>query len=73
EIVVTGKPGDAVRQRLLRVVGEAYVPHKVLVQSGAEGLPLLEGRDPDVAKAYVCRGYVCDAPTDDPETLRSLL
>jgi hypothetical protein len=73
EIVITGRTGDAVRERLLRVVGEAYVPQKVVVQGIIDGSPLLEGRDPDEARAYVCRGYICDAPTDEPETLRTLL
>ncbi|MEI2642278.1 MAG: thioredoxin domain-containing protein [Candidatus Nanopelagicales bacterium] len=33
--------------------------------------PLLEGRPPGVV--YVCRGFVCDAPTSDPEVLAGQL
>jgi len=73
EIVVTGKADDSVRQELLRVVGEAYVPQKVVVAGNAPGLPLLEGRAPDETRAYVCRGFVCDAPTTDPAILRRQL
>jgi len=73
EIVVTGSPDDPVRQKLLRVIGESYVPHKVVVQGHVVDLPLLEGRDPGVTRAYVCSGYVCDTPTEDPETLKRLL
>jgi uncharacterized protein len=73
EIVVTGAPDDPVRHQLIRVVGEAYLPHKVVVQGVVEGLPLLEGRDPAVTRAYVCRGYVCDAPTAEPDALRGML
>jgi uncharacterized protein YyaL (SSP411 family) len=73
EIVVTGGSNDEGRRNLLRVVGEAYLPQSVVVQGPVEGSPLLEGRDPGVTRAYVCRGYVCDSPTDDPDALQAML
>ncbi|HET8796280.1 MAG TPA: thioredoxin domain-containing protein [Thermoanaerobaculia bacterium] len=59
---------------LKRVVGETYVPHRLLV-AGAESadLPLMQQRPLDRTLAYVCSGYVCKEPTDDPARLRELL
>jgi uncharacterized protein YyaL (SSP411 family) len=68
EIVITG---DA--PSLWRVVGEEYLPHRVLAGRGAVGLPLMEGRDPTVSRAYVCEGYVCQEPAEDAEALRRQL
>jgi uncharacterized protein YyaL (SSP411 family) len=70
EIAITGSDTAA----LLRVVGETYLPHRVLV-SGAESadLPLMHNRPADQTKAYVCEGYACLEPTGDPERLRELL
>jgi uncharacterized protein len=73
EIIVSGNDGE-VRSRLLRVVGETYVPHRIVATSGAaQGLPLVEGREGAEAMAYVCRGYRCEAPTADPGALLMLL
>ncbi len=70
EIAITGEDSGA----LLRIVGETYLPHRVLVAGkGTEDLPLMEGRASATAKAYVCEAYACLEPTDDPETLRRLL
>ncbi|MFN8076682.1 MAG: thioredoxin domain-containing protein [Kineosporiaceae bacterium] len=35
----------------------------------AEGVPLLAGRGDAPTRAFVCRGFVCDAPTSDPAVL----
>jgi uncharacterized protein YyaL (SSP411 family) len=67
EIAITGDPKD-----LLKVIGETFLPHRVLV-SGNEDLPLMEGRRADQVMAYVCEGYACQEPTRDPERLRALL
>jgi hypothetical protein len=59
---------------LRRVVGETYIPHRVLVAGEASaGLPLMEQRPHDKTLAYVCIGYACEEPTADPERLRELL
>jgi uncharacterized protein len=69
EIALTG---DAAALR--RVVGETYLPHRVLVSGkGSEDLPLMENRPMDRDLAYVCVGYACEEPTNDPERLRALL
>jgi uncharacterized protein YyaL (SSP411 family) len=74
EIAVTGDEDDAAFDALLRVVGEEFVPHRVVV-SGAESsdLPLMQDRKTDRPTAYVCYGYACQEPTSEPERLRALL
>ncbi|HEX8619315.1 MAG TPA: thioredoxin domain-containing protein [Thermoanaerobaculia bacterium] len=69
EIALTGD-FDALR----RVVGETYIPHRVLVagHDSAE-LPLMTHRPPEKTLAYVCVGYACEEPTASPEWLRELL
>ena len=70
EIAITGS-GDAFRA-LRRVVGETYLPHRVIVAGeGSSDLPLMQHREPD--RAYVCEAYACLEPTSDPERLRELL
>jgi uncharacterized protein YyaL (SSP411 family) len=53
-----------------------YLPNRVVAgavdgASDLRGLPLLEGKRATDGKvtAYVCRKYVCQAPTSDPEAL----
>jgi uncharacterized protein len=59
---------------LKRVVGETYLPHRVLVAgTQSSDLPLMENRPGDKTLAYVCVGYACEEPTADPERLRALL
>ena len=73
DVVVAGSPTDG---RELRIAAaRPYVPDLVLtsVASGDphEDWPLHAGkiaRD-GRATAYACRGYACDAPTDDPGRL----
>jgi uncharacterized protein len=70
EIALTGS-GDTFRA-LRRVVGETYLPHRVIVAGeGSSDLPLMQHREPD--RAYVCEAYMCLEPTSDPERLRALL
>jgi uncharacterized protein YyaL (SSP411 family) len=70
EIAITGTDITA----LQKVVGETYLPHRVLVAGpGSEDLPLMQHRDATKTMAYVCEGYACQEPTADPERLRELL
>jgi uncharacterized protein YyaL (SSP411 family) len=50
-------------------------PWRVLAWGEADGVPLLADRPPvgGRATAYVCHGFVCDAPTTDVEELRAAL
>ena len=61
EVVVLDRPD------LLAVARLATSPGAVVVTAG----PLAEGRPPGAA--YVCRGFVCEAPTTSAERLREQL
>ena len=70
EIVVTGPIDDARFRALRAAAGADFVPHRVIVAgSGVSDLPLLQERPADRVLAYVCEGYACKEPTEDPETL----
>jgi uncharacterized protein YyaL (SSP411 family) len=62
------------RAPLERVVRETFRPHIVLA-AGADGVPLLEGREPvdGRAAAYVCERFTCQRPVTEPDELRALL
>jgi uncharacterized protein YyaL (SSP411 family) len=61
EVVVLDRPD------LLEVAYRATSPGAVVVTAG----PLAEGRP--AGAAYVCRGFVCDAPTTEPDRLAEQL
>jgi uncharacterized protein YyaL (SSP411 family) len=74
EIAITGPAGDPAFRALRAVVGETFLPHRVLVAGeGSSDLPLMENRATDRVMAYVCEAYACQEPTRDPERLRALL
>ncbi|MEA2465536.1 MAG: uncharacterized protein QOJ98_3283 [Acidobacteriota bacterium] len=69
EIAITGDIAP-----LRRVIGETFIPHRVLVAGEhSADLPLMQHRPNDRTLAYVCVGYACEEPTADPERLRELL
>jgi uncharacterized protein len=63
EIAVVGSPS------LARIARLSTSPGAVVVSNGDS--PLLSGRP--AGAAYVCRAFVCDAPTTDPDELRKRL
>jgi uncharacterized protein YyaL (SSP411 family) len=73
EVAIVGPSGEA--DELLRVVRGAYRPHLVLATGRADGVPLLEGREPvdGHAAAYVCEHFICQAPVTDPDELAAVL
>ncbi|HEX6160688.1 MAG TPA: thioredoxin domain-containing protein [Thermoanaerobaculia bacterium] len=72
EIALTG-PVDAIRE-LRKAVGEAFLPHRVLVAGDQSAdLPLMQQRPQEKVMAYVCIGYACEEPTADVEKLKALL
>jgi hypothetical protein len=73
EIAITGPSGDLRVQTLLQVVGETFLPQRLLVRSPVSDLPLMEGKPQDRVAAWVCENYACKAPVEDPEELRELL
>jgi uncharacterized protein YyaL (SSP411 family) len=63
------------RAPLEQVVRAAFRPHVVLAGGAADGVPLLEGREPvgGRAAAYVCERFACQRPVTEPDELRALL
>jgi len=66
EVVVAGERPD-----LLEVVRERWLPGAVVAWGEPTASPLWEGRQ--AGRAYVCRGFRCLAPTDDPDVLADQL
>ena len=60
---------------LERVVRGAFRPHLVVAGGPADGVPLLEGREPvdGRAAAYVCERFACRRPVTEPDELAALL
>jgi uncharacterized protein len=74
EIAITGPREDIAVRALLQVVGDTYVPHRILAWGQTDpSLPLLEGKPLDRVAAWVCERYQCQSPVSDPEELRALL
>jgi uncharacterized protein YyaL (SSP411 family) len=74
EVALVGS-GDSLSQ-LARVVRGDYRPHVVLAGGPGDGVPLLEGREPidgRAAAAYVCEGFVCQAPVTTADDLAAAL
>ena len=73
DAVIAGDPHDPRALALRRAVGAAYAPDLVIAslpeQSAIAGWPLFEGKTArgGAPTAYVCRGYACDEPTNDPD------
>jgi uncharacterized protein YyaL (SSP411 family) len=74
EIAITGATNNPSYRALRRVVGDEFLPHRVLVAgSGSSDLPLMQKRDQDRVMGYLCEGYMCAEPTSDPQRFRELL
>jgi len=73
EVAIVGPEPEA--GELVRVVRAAYRPHLVLAAGAADGVPLLQGREPvdGHAAAYVCEHFVCKAPVGTPAELAAAL
>jgi uncharacterized protein YyaL (SSP411 family) len=79
EVAVVGAPDSDRTRALHRVALLSTAPGAVVALGGGPdddpdvallaGRPLMDGRP----TAYVCRQFVCDAPTTDPETLATQL
>jgi uncharacterized protein len=68
EVAIVGPDPEA--EELLRVVRGQYRPHLVLATGRADGVPLLEGREPVDGRAAA---YVCQAPVTSPSELAAAL
>jgi uncharacterized protein len=74
EMAITGGVNDPAFRALIRVVGDEFLPHRVLVAGeGSSDLPLMENRPANNPVAYVCQAYMCAEPTADPRRFRELL
>ena len=73
EVALVGS-GEALSQ-LARVVRGDYRPHLVLAGGPADGVALLQGREPidGRAAAYVCEGFACQAPVTTADELAAAL
>jgi uncharacterized protein len=71
EVAIVGPHAEP----LLEVVRASYRPHLVLAGGVADGVPLLEGREPvdGQAAAYVCEHFVCQAPVTSADALAAAL
>jgi len=60
---------------LADVYWSEYRPHIALAPASVatDGVALLANRDPSGTLAYVCRGFVCELPTSDPDLLAGQL
>ncbi len=67
EVAIVGDPSDPRTRSLLEVLHRWFDPLRVLAWGPAGDVPLLDGRTlvEGLPAAYVCRGFVCEAPVTD--------
>jgi uncharacterized protein YyaL (SSP411 family) len=75
QLAVTGTPGEAGFESLLRIVNQAYLPRLVRAAGSPEApsqAQLLRTRSASHqgAMAFLCQGFTCQLPTQSPETLQ---
>jgi uncharacterized protein YyaL (SSP411 family) len=75
EVALAGDPRSPDFRSLARAVSSGYVPSLVLAGGVSGDIALLKDRPlkNGAATAYVCRGYSCDAPTNDPREVQQQL
>ncbi len=74
EIAFTGPLESDAGRALLDVVHQRFLPNRSVAAGHADGIALLRDKPPtDVATAYVCRRFVCNAPTTSPDELAAQL
>jgi uncharacterized protein YyaL (SSP411 family) len=72
DAVIVGEAADAAAVALRRAAAKTYQPDLVIApltpEAGIAAWPLFEGKTvrDGLATAYVCRGYACEEPTQDP-------
>jgi uncharacterized protein len=73
EVAIVGPEAEAAA--LVEIVRSDFRPHLVLAGGDANGVALLDGREPvdGHAAAFVCEHFVCQAPVSEPEELRAAL
>jgi uncharacterized protein YyaL (SSP411 family) len=79
EIAIIGPPDSDKTWGLRRTVFHRYLPNRVVAgaadERSAARIPLLTDRTArdGLPTAYVCEGYVCQAPVTDPAALAAQL
>jgi uncharacterized protein YyaL (SSP411 family) len=79
EIAVVGDLEDPLALGLLAAAGRRFLPRRALAAAAEDAMPpelaLLNGKRAIEGRptAYVCRDYVCNEPTQDPEQVARLL
>ncbi len=75
EVAISGDLNDARTRALVETAQRRFDPLMVLAWGPSGSVPLLEGRTPvdGVPAAYVCRGFVCEAPVTGPSELAAEL
>ncbi len=83
QIIIAGHKDAADTRSLVRQVHKRFLPRKILLladggtmhQRLSESQPALKGMRPlkGKATAYICRDYLCDLPTSDPNQVARLL
>ena len=83
EVVITGRPKDDDTENMLKAVRREFVPNKVVLfvpsHGEASGIgeiaPFIANMSPvdDKATSYVCVNFNCKLPTNDVDTMLSML
>jgi uncharacterized protein YyaL (SSP411 family) len=83
QIVIAGERNAEETRALLREVHQQYLPNKILLLAdGGEGSAFLQEKLESLREmkpldekptAYVCEDFTCQAPVNEPGTLRELL
>jgi uncharacterized protein YyaL (SSP411 family) len=78
EVAIVGDANAPATRALVRAAAETYVPSLAMVgglPARDEPIALLRDRDAGArgARAFVCRDYRCELPTDEPSALRRQL
>ena len=75
EVAISGDLNDARTRALVETAQRRFDPLMVLAWGPSGSVPLLEGRTPvdGAPAAYVCRGFVCEAPVTGPSELAAEL
>jgi uncharacterized protein YyaL (SSP411 family) len=75
EVAIAGDASDAQTRALVGVAHRRFDPLLVVAWGAAGSVPLLEGRTlvDGAPAAYVCRGFVCQAPVTGPAELAAEL
>jgi hypothetical protein len=74
QLAIVGTPGSQTFQALAQVAYGRYAPRLVIAGGSPDekaGPALLQGRalKSGAATAYLCQGFSCDLPVDEPQAL----